>query len=242
MTENAAFRQQLGNAGPCAPHIATMQDLPRLAWLTSLGAAKGSSSGSRVLWAVLCYPGYAVGLSRLIQARQVWHVNRDLSMLVMPVGAKGGFSKLLACYLGAMAVAVVLSFVNPEMGSLVYRLIVMLVIVAAIPTLLAMPLLMSRRCRNAQTALKVWAETLDEQAYVIGCLTKHPCVRWGAGLPFARDVLAAAVPPGAPLAAQAFSQKEERYLKAVGFASLEHDGRPTWALVAGAGSAGDPRR
>ena len=41
MTENAAFRLQLGNAGPCAPHIATMQDLPRLAWLTSLGLQKG---------------------------------------------------------------------------------------------------------------------------------------------------------------------------------------------------------
>ncbi|MDO6144590.1 hypothetical protein [Paenarthrobacter aurescens] len=135
-----------------------------------------------------------------------------------------------------LGIAVLGSFVvgmfDKTLGAFLLTACITVLVFLTVPTIFMLPRLWSPDARRANAALKEWSESFESQAYVLSSLVKDSRVEWGVAVPFVEDVIRAAkLPPGTPLAAVANNAKQARFLRALGFQPLEHDGVTTQAMV-----------
>lgn len=219
--EYAAFGQ---------PRRATLKEVPRLAWMLSL--ASTSRYGS--ILAPFVYLSNVEGLRHRVSVGGVWHSEARMVLLTMPVGGPNRAKMPMPWWLPLAALTgfIILSLVNQTLADTLFMLAIIVSVLMALPTLVMLPNLLSPATRRADVAIKHWSKSSQSQAYVLSCLVKDRRVEWGAGVPFVEDVFRAAhFPPGTPVAVVAGNDKQARFLRALGFKSLEHDGVPTRAMA-----------
>ncbi|PRB44975.1 hypothetical protein CQ020_01910 [Arthrobacter sp. MYb23] len=211
------------------PRRVARWELPRLAWMLSVATA------NRLGWilAPFVYISNLEGLRQRASIGSVWHSDARLLLVAMPVG---GPHRQKISQPWWFSVVILGSFIiglfDEVLGAALLLASITLLVLLLLPTLFMLPKLLAPSTRRAHAAIKDWSNSSQSQAYVLSLLVKDRRIEWGAGVPFVEAVIREAkLPLGTPVAAVAGTPKQERFLKALGFQPLEHDGVPTRAMA-----------